>query len=207
MESVRKTLADKLSRPRSSMFVKLLLAGLKLWHRFHILALNVSGKKFSVQAGFSPEQTVAEGEAVPVAKEVDDAATKGPTYLFRGDDFYTGGSLGFVLNSEEADEADIQTPWEHVLEKEGGPKKSRGDDDGAGRTSRYTSFSITRAGAAKFTKKNMIQKAVLDELRNLPTVRIHEPADVEAMMRAHPKKKVQRLAGDVRHACHPAARG
>ena len=203
-KAVRETLSKRLNRPRSSFFIRLLLVGLKVWHRFKVLELRVTGKTFTVHAGFSPGEDVAEGEATPVAKEVNEASDSGPRYLFRGDDYYTGGPVGFVLHSDEADEADIQTPWEHVREAEGGPRKSRGsEDDDHRKTSRFTSFAISRKGAAKFTKRNKIQKALYDKLKELAagptaTLRILEPADVEAMMLAHEKKKVRDKAADVR---------
>jgi hypothetical protein len=41
------------------------------------------------------------------------------SYLFRADDRYTlGDPIGFELDSDAAQNADIQTPWEHVLDKE-----------------------------------------------------------------------------------------
>jgi hypothetical protein len=202
--SVEKTLAKYLSRPRSSFFTRLLLAGLKVRHRFHVLQLQVRGKSFTVYAGFSPGKQVAEGEATSAAQEVNEASDSGPRYLFRGDDYYTGGPIGFVLHSPEAEDADIQTPWEHVREAESGPRKSRGkEDDDYRRTSRYVSFAITKRGAAKFTKRNRIQKTLLEKLKELAagptsTLRILEPADVEAMMLAHDKRRVRDKAADVR---------
>jgi hypothetical protein len=48
-----------------------------------VLELRVNGKSFTVYAGFSPGENVAEGEATPVAKEVNETSDSGPRYLWR----------------------------------------------------------------------------------------------------------------------------
>ena len=98
--------------------------------------------------------------------------------------------MGLAIGSSEAEEADIQTPWEHVQGKE---------DRHA---SRFTSFSLTRRGAAKFTKKNQILKSALDALKELEAeglVKIYTSDVVFAMMQAHESKRVRRLASAVKH--------
>jgi hypothetical protein len=136
-----------------------------------------------------------EGEKVQVAQEVNKSAVDADKrrFAFRGDDFYVPGSpIGLPLGSEEAAEARIKTPWEHVREKEGDV------------TSRYVSFSDIvggpKGGAAKFAKKDGIYRAAWDALKELEKagqIRILEPAAVEAMMLTE-KPKVKKLAGEVR---------
>src|SRR5690242_10465581 len=79
------------------------------------------------------------------------------TYLFRGDDLYTGGSIGFALG-KDAEGADIQDLSEHVLRKQ------------KGRTSRYVSFSKELKIARKFTSSQdnrLVIKAPMNRLREL----------------------------------------
>ncbi|MBW4511306.1 MAG: hypothetical protein KME64_33045 [Scytonematopsis contorta HA4267-MV1] len=54
-----------------------------------------------------------------MTEELDKASLNEPSFLFRADDDYEmGNPVGFELNSEEAQQADIQNPLEHVLDKE-----------------------------------------------------------------------------------------
>jgi len=155
---------------------------------------------FQVVATASPEEKVGEAdveseEPIKVAEEVGKASDEagGRKFLFRGDDQWReGDAVGFPLDSEAADEADVQTPWEHVREKQGEM------------TSRYVSFSEIigdkKGGAAKFTKKDNIAKAVWDALKELEkegVIRILTPEAVHAMM-LEAKPKIRKLAGDVK---------
>jgi hypothetical protein len=155
---------------------------------------------YTIMATASPEEQVgevevSEGDTIKLAEEVakasEDAGSR--RFLFRGDDEWREGTgVGLPIGSEEAAEADIQTPWEHVREKQGEA------------TSRYVSFSeiigSAKGGAAKFTRKDVIAKAVWEALLDLKkkgVIQILEPQDVEAMMKAE-KPKIRKLAGDVR---------
>ncbi|MET9000947.1 hypothetical protein [Amycolatopsis sp. NPDC004169] len=155
---------------------------------------------FQVMASASAEEKVGEAdveseEPIKLAEEVGKASEEagGRKFLFRGDDQWREGDVvGFPLGSEAADEADVQTPWEHVREKQGEM------------TSRYVSFSEIigdkKGGAAKFTKKDNIAKAVWDALKELEkegVIRILTPEAVHAMM-LEAKPKIRRLAGDVK---------
>ncbi|MBB5857576.1 hypothetical protein ACFQ05_18380 [Amycolatopsis umgeniensis] len=155
---------------------------------------------FLVMATASPEEKVGEAkvesdEPIKLAEEVAKASeeSSGRRFLFRGDDEWReGDDFGFPLDSEQADEADVQTPWAHVREKR------------PGMTSRYVSFSEIignkEGGAAKFTKKNNIAKAAWDALKELEkegVIRILTPDAVQAeILKAKPK--IRKLAGDVR---------
>ena len=188
-EKVRRILAQRLRRGLPKLIVLGLLAGLKLWFRFKLLRLFESQATFKVMAGFSPEQEVAQGQVIKVKEEIEKASSTGTRYLFRGDDFYSAGSLGLAIGSREAEAADIQTPWEHVQGKE------------SGQTSRFVSFSLTRRGAAKFTKKNKILKAAMDALAPLEAagiIKIWTPEAVEQLMRSHEKARIRRLASAVK---------
>jgi hypothetical protein len=98
--------------------------------------------------------------------------------LFRGDDYYDGGPIGFELNSIEASAADIQDFFNHVRNKE------------TGNTCRFTSFSTGLklpggGGAAKFSKKGKIWKVdIIDlvKLENDGKIRILTPDDVFELM-------------------------
>jgi hypothetical protein len=120
-----------------------------------------------------------------------------PTYLFRADDRYTlGDPIGFHLDSDAAQQADIQTPWEHVLDKE------------PGQTSRYVSFSQaiklqSGGGAQKFTKKGKILKldwASLKDLEIQGKLRLCTSGQVAEMMEQHSKKKIRKQANNVKEA-------
>jgi len=109
-----------------------------------------------------------------------------PSFLFRADDNYKiGDPVGFELDREDAQQAKIQNPLEHVLDKE------------AGDTSIYVSFSTAiridkDRGAIKFTKKNKIFKVALPALKQLEAegkIRIYTPEQVAEIIRQKPKKK------------------
>lgn len=124
---------------------------------------------------------------------VDKASSLASYFTFRGDDYYKKGSpIGFDLDSEEAQAADIQSPWEHVQDKE------------SNQTSRFISFSLSKqGGAVKFTKKNKIIKVAWIELKKLQAqgkIKIYEPEDVANLMRKHSKKKIQNQAKNVKAA-------
>jgi hypothetical protein len=187
--SVRQMLQRRLARGLPRLVVRGLLAALKVWQGFRVLRLEQSGATFRVLAGFSPEEPVAEGDAIQVKAEIDKASTAGTRYLFRGDDFYSAGPLGLAIGSREAEEAEIQTPWEHVQGKE------------SGQTSRFVSFSLTFRGAAKFTKRDRVLKGAMDALQPLMDtgiIKIWTPNDVEQAIRSHAKAKIRRLAAGVK---------
>jgi hypothetical protein len=104
------------------------------------------------------------------------------SYLFRGDDYYAGGPVGFVLDSEEAKAADIQTPWEHVGKE-------------SNESSRFTSFSTTKKGASTFGSR-IYKVPVLNVhyLMSTQQIKLYYPETVEAMMRSHPSKSVWKNA-------------
>jgi hypothetical protein len=118
-----------------------------------------------------------------------------PTYLFRADDRYTlGDPIGFELDSNTAQRADIQTPWEHILDKE------------TGQTSRYLSVSTairlqSGGGAQKFTKKGKIFKVSWESVQALEIqakLRSYTPAQVAEIIEQHPKKKIRKQANNVK---------
>jgi hypothetical protein len=119
------------------------------------------------------------------------------SYLFRADDRYIlGDSIGFELDSNSAQNADIQTPWEHVLDKE------------PGQTSRFVSFSDrinlpSGGGAQKFSKKGKILKVsweAVQELENRGKLRTYTPTQVAERMEQDPKKKIRKQANNVNEA-------
>jgi hypothetical protein len=129
--------------------------------------------------------------------DVEKTSYSEPSYLFRADDNYNNGdSIGFELDSEQAIEADIQDPMNHVFNKE------------SGQTSRYTSFSNAisikgGSGAKKFTKNNKIFKVstkVLQELEIKGKIRIYSPEEVAVRIRQNPKKKINKEANNVKTA-------
>jgi len=99
------------------------------------------------------------GDFVNVKEEIEKASLTELSFLFRADDNYKiGDPVGFELDREDAQQAKIQNPLEHVLDKE------------AGDTSIYVSFSTAiridkDSGAIKFTKKNKIFKVALLALK------------------------------------------
>lgn len=136
-------------------------------------------------------------EPVKVKEEVDKASSPEPSYLFRADDNYSmGDPIGFELGSEDAKNAEVQNPKEHVLDKE------------SGQTSRYVSFSTAISfrgggGPKRFTKKNKILKVTLEALQKLEaegSIRIYTPEQVAEMVRQNPKKKISRQANDIEAA-------
>ncbi len=108
--------------------------------------------------------------------------------VFRGDDYYDGNDIGFELNGASAENADIQTPWDHVSNKE------------SGQTSRYTSFAEAinikgGGGAAKFSKGGNIYKIdtnVLNDLEKQGIIKILTPDIVADMMKATGSRKLIR---------------
>jgi hypothetical protein len=118
------------------------------------------------------------------------------SYLFRADDRYIlGDSIGFELDSNTAQNAEIQTPWVHVLDKE------------PGQTSRFVSFSdrinLPSGGAQKFSKKGKILKVSLEavqELENRGKLRTYTPTQVAERMDQDPKKKIRKQANNVKEA-------
>lgn len=129
----------------------------------------------------------AENNAVSTvdATEIAD----GPTYFFRGDDNFYGGSVGRALG-KDADSANIQTFADHVLRKE------------APSTSRYISFSEVVGVARKFTKTvdnrhlRKVQRSALEVLEAAGHLKIWSPDRVYLAMRAGSKKQAKQ-AGDV----------
>ncbi|MDF5715218.1 MAG: hypothetical protein PUP93_15380, partial [Rhizonema sp. NSF051] len=132
-------------------------------------------------------------ERLNIQEKAEQSEVSGSRYIFRGDDQYKDSSLGFEIGGKEAEEADIQTPWEHVSEKE------------SYQTSRYISFSErikisgTR-GAAFFTLKNKIIKVAWDALKQLERegiIKIYTPETVENLM-LQQKRKVSKRATAIR---------
>ncbi|MGO4288520.1 DUF6531 domain-containing protein [Chitinophaga sp. RAB17] len=103
-------------------------------------------------------------------------------YLFRGDDGYTGGNVGTPLGQE----ADIETPWEHVR------RESRGE------TSKYTSFTEKQGIAKDFGKVRKVSKADLEAMEAEGTIKIHTPESVAEMMKNSGNKKLARDANNVK---------
>lgn len=129
--------------------------------------------------------------------DVEKGSFSEPSYLFRADDNYKNGdSIGFELDSEQAIEADIQDPMNHVFNKE------------SGQTSKYTSFSNAISikgggGAKKFAKNNKIFKVstkVLQELETQGKIRIYSPEQVAEIIKQNPKKKINRETNNVKTA-------
>ena len=129
--------------------------------------------------------------------DVEKASFSEPSYLYRADDNYKNGdSIGFELDSEEAIEADIQNPMDHVFNKE------------SGQTSRYISFSNAisvkgSGGAKKFTKNNKIFKVSTEALQELEAegkIRIYSYEQAAEIIRQNPKKKINREANNIKTA-------
>jgi hypothetical protein len=131
---------------------------------------------------------------------VDRARSPEPTYRFRGDDSYrTGDPIGFRLDSQESNNADIQAPWKHIRKK-------------SNQTSRFSSFSLTRSvrnpdgsigGPIKFTKSNKIIKVPWQALQKLEAegkIKIYEPEDIADLMHNNHKRKVKMQANNVKAA-------
>lgn len=133
--------------------------------------------------GSGQEGTIAAAETVESRKS---------HYLFRGDDNYRGGPVGFSLG-EEADAADIQDFAEHVLRKE------------SQRTSRYTSFTMEPKIAHKFTSApdnryvRKVELTALHELERQGFIKVWDAEQVHAVLRQGPKKLANQAA-DVRAA-------
>jgi hypothetical protein len=114
------------------------------------------------------------------------------SYLFRGDDSFTGGPLGRALGIE-ADGADIQNFADHVLRKE------------SSRTSRYLSFTEEIKIARRFTSgvdNRFVVKLswpVLREMECRGIIKVWIPDAVEAALLQAPKK-IAKQANDVRTA-------
>ncbi|OUL34653.1 hypothetical protein BV372_13555 [Nostoc sp. T09] len=130
-------------------------------------------------------------------EEIEKASSSEPSFLFRADDDYKiGDPVGFELDSEDAQQAKIQNPLEHILDKE------------AGDTSIYVSFStairIDRdRGAIKFTKKNKIFKVAWSALKQLEAegkIKIYTPEQVAEIIRLNPRKKISKQANNVKAA-------
>ncbi|MBA3924378.1 MAG: hypothetical protein H0X31_22815 [Nostocaceae cyanobacterium] len=107
-----------------------------------------------------------------------------------------GNPVGFELGSEDAQQADIQNPLEHVLDKESGD------------TSIYVSFSTAikipgGGGSIKFTKKNKIFKVSSEALKQLEAegkIRIYTAEQVAEVIRQNPHKKISKQANNVKDA-------
>jgi hypothetical protein len=131
-----------------------------------------------------------EGNKPASGEEVAQSSSSRSSFLFRGDDYYKKGeALGLKLDSQEAKEADIQTFAEHVQGKKGL------------QSSRYISFSLTKRGAAKFSKQNNVLKArweILLDLQDQHIIKIYTPEDVESIMLDNPQRKVRQKACGVR---------
>jgi Domain of unknown function (DUF4157)/Annexin len=137
------------------------------------------------------------GEVVNVKEEVEKASSPEPSFLFRADDDYKmGNPVGFELDSEDAQQANIKSPLEHVLDKESGD------------TSIYVSFSTAirmpgGGGAIKFTKKNKMLKVASEALKQLEAegkIKIYTPEQVAELIRQNPKKKISKQANNVKAA-------
>jgi hypothetical protein len=137
------------------------------------------------------------GEVINVTEHVEKASSPEPSFLFRADDDYKmGNPVGFELGSEDAQQANIKNPLEHVLDKEPGD------------TSVYVSFSTAirfpgGGGPIKFAKKNKIFKLAWEALQQLEAegkIRIYTPEQVAELIRQNPKTKIRKKANDVKAA-------
>jgi RHS repeat-associated protein len=102
-------------------------------------------------------------------------------YLFRGDDYYRGGPMGIPLDSDEADQADVQTVWEHL--------RKRSSD-----TSRFTSFTESYK-IAKEKFGNNVYKVEIERLVQLEAqgvIRIYDAYDAIYFMRTSSDPKIQK---------------
>jgi RHS repeat-associated protein len=109
-------------------------------------------------------------------------------YLFRGDDNYSlGDPIGYPMGSEEANSADIQTPWDHV--------QGKNDDD----TSRFTSFSTEEGRASKFGKTYKVSNADIAELEGSGAIKVLTPEMVAQQMREAglPERKIRGVIQDM----------
>ncbi len=161
---------------------------------FTVLEVTDGGATWNYHYAASPggDGKKTEKEEVSLQQEVAAVSSTG-RFVFRGDDYYRGEGMGFELGGTEAEEADVQTQWEHVSDKE------------SEQTSRFISFSERvnlpgGKGASLFTKKGRIYKVAWDKLQELETlgiIKIYHAEDVRQIMLAHPKAKVQRRANGV----------
>ncbi len=103
----------------------------------------------------------------------------GLSNYFRADDGYRGGPIGYPLGSDAAAGADVQTPWQHVDDKQGNM------------TSRYTSFSEELASVRpKFGDRAVkVKISDLQTLQDQGQIRILKPEDVRAAMEAEGMSK------------------
>jgi RHS repeat-associated protein len=92
-------------------------------------------------------------------------------FVFRGDkNYHRGDPVGYPLGSEAAENAQIQTPWDHVSKKQGSMD------------SRYTSFSEDEGKTKMFGPSSKVSRADLAKLEADGTVRILTHDTVRQMM-------------------------
>jgi len=116
----------------------------------------------------------------------DEEKHKLKNFLFRGDDNYRiGQSLGFVLDSDEANNADIQFPWEHV-------RRARTTD-----TSRYSSFTENLKIAKAFGRPYKVQTIELIGLELAGVIRILTRQQIVNYMKNSSDAKIRKDANNV----------
>jgi RHS repeat-associated protein len=135
-----------------------------------------------------------EGVLLPIAalKEAEDIADdeRQYGYYFRGDDDHIQGlPMGYPLNSEEANNAEVQGPWDHI-------------DKETYMTSRYRSFATTYYNTLKFSHKDpkriwKVLRRDLMALELLVQVRVIDRLTAVAMTAAHKKGSIRKKAGKV----------
>lgn len=99
-------------------------------------------------------------------------------FVFRGDDGYSSGDpIGVPLGSDQANNAAIQKPWDHVQDRDKGDSK-------------FTSFAEEQKNAAKFGDTVVkVSKEDLDRLEKEGQIKVLTPEKVKEMMEAEGKSK------------------
>jgi len=109
-------------------------------------------------------------------------------YAYRGDDNYVlGHSLGVPLEDAN-DRKRAQDAYEHTR-------------DTHKKTDRYTSFSLSKILAAKFTKRDKIIKIALQTLYKLEAegrIKILDPEEVSELIRSSGKKRIRTKANSLK---------
>ena len=108
-------------------------------------------------------------------------------FVYRGDDYYISGSIGEPL--DQADQTKrAQEAVFHI-------RNSRS------KTKRYTSFTLSKVIAGKFTKRRRIRKVawvVLKKLESEGRIRILTPDDTYNLIKSNGNKRISRLAHDMK---------
>jgi hypothetical protein len=137
---------------------------------------TTQGNAAGVSSSFQGGSEVEEEEGRPGHDDL-------PAYLFRGDEYYAGGSVGIPLDSSQSPVADIQTPADHVLRKR------------AGKSSIFTSFTKKMDVAERFAgERKLIMKvavAILRQLESEGSIRLWAPDDARQWLREAGKKSAK----------------